>query len=291
MNSSCVAIGTYDGLHKGHQGLIAKVLEISKKKKLKSIVIALSKPVRHVSGILTELKEKKDLISQFPVDDIFILPVTDELVKITAKDFFEKYLIDKLNVKHLVIGRNFAFGHGRQGNVKWLRKNCLKNKINLTVKSFSCSHGKAISSSRIRTLLHQGRIEHAGKLLGRIYSFEGVPLKGMGIGKKIGIPTINLKVNKGKLLPLGVFLAVVRAKGAFFPAVLNIGSRPTFFNKGEVVPEINLIGFKGKWGKTKLKVFFLKHLRNERKFRNINELKKQLDKDLKAARRFFSFTF
>jgi riboflavin kinase/FMN adenylyltransferase len=291
MNSSCVAIGTFDGLHKGHQGLIAKVIEISKKKKLKSIVIALSKPVRHVSGILTELKEKKDLISQFPVDDIFILPVNDKLIKVSAQDFFKKYLIDKLNVKHLVIGGNFAFGHGRQGDVKWLRKNCLKNKVNLTVKSFTCSHGKAISSSRIRTILHQGRLEHAGKLLGRIYSFEGAPIKGMGIGKKIGVPTINLKVNNEKLLPLGVFLAVVRAKGVFFPAVLNIGSRPTFVNKGEVVPEINLIGFKGKWGKAKPKVFLLKHLRKERKFKNVNDLKKQLDKDLKAARRFFGFTF
>ena len=278
-------------MHKGHQGLIEEVLRISKKKGLKSVIVALSKPVRRVSGILTELKEKKNLLGCYPADEVHILPVSPGLINLSAKDFFEKFLLEKLGARQLVVGKNFAFGHSRHGDISWLKKNCPGAGVRLTVMSFSCSHGKAISSSRIRALLHQGRIEFASKLLGRLYSFEGEHIKGRGLGRKLGIPTINLKVFQGKLLPLGVFLVIVESKGRFFPGIANIGTRPTFFKHGGIVPEINLLGFHGRWKSGKIKVYLLKHLRKERRFKSVNELKKQLNKDMKKARHYFGFTF
>ena len=291
MDRSCVAIGTFDGVHKGHQGLIEEVLRISKRKGLKSVIVALSRPVRKVSGILSELKEKEALLKRFPADEVHILPVNRDLIKIGAEEFFENFIVKKLGARHLVVGGNFAFGHGRRGDTAWLKKNCPASGVKLTIMSFSCSHGKAISSSRIRSLLHLGRVEHASKLLGSTYNFEGVHIKGRGIGRKLGIPTINLKVNQGKLLPLGVFLVAVEAKGKFFPGIANIGTRPTFFKHGGIVPEINLLGFHGRWKSRKVRVYLLKHLRNEKRFKNVNELKKQLDKDMSKTRKYFGFTF
>jgi len=291
MEKSCVALGTFDGMHTGHQGLISKLIEISKKKHLKSIIVSLSKPVHHVSGLLSDLKEKKRLLSRSGADELCILTADKSLTSISAEDFFNDFLIKNLRMKHLVVGKNFAFGHNRKGDLAWLKENCPEKKIGLTVRSFSCSHGKQISSSRIRMLLHRGSIKFASKLLGRLYSFEGSQIKGRGIGRKLGMPTINLKVNPEKLLPLGVFLVVVEAKGRFFPAIANIGTRPTFFKHGGVVPEIYILGFHGKWKSGEVKVYLLEHVRKERKFKSVNELKRQLNKDLKKARRYFGFTF
>jgi riboflavin kinase/FMN adenylyltransferase len=288
MEKSCVAIGTFDGVHKGHQGLIEEVLRISRKKGLKSVIVALSKPVRRVSGFLTELKEKREILDRVPADEVYILPVNRALINMSARDFFDKFLIGKMGARHLVVGKNFAFGHGRHGDIAWLKRNCPAADIRLAVKSFSCSHGKVISSSRIRTLLHQGRIEFASKLLGRLYSFEGTHIKGRGLGRKLGIPTINLQVFQAKLLPLGVFLVTLEAGGKFFPGIANIGTRPTFFKHGGVVPEINLLGFCGRWKNRKVRVYLLKHLRKERRFSNVNELKKQLNKDMKRAGQYFT---
>ena len=291
MKKSCVAIGTFDGVRKGHQGLIDELIDISRKKKLKSVIVSLSRPVRHVSGILTETNEKKALLRRFFADEIYLLPVTRDLINLSAEGFFKKFLIRKLKSRHLVVGPNFAFGHGRRGDTAWLKKNCPKAGIGLTVKGLNCSHGKAISSSRIRSLLHQGRLELASKLLGRLYSFDGVHTKGRGLGRKLGVPTINLKVAKGKLLPLGVFLVTVEAAGKFFPGIANIGSRPTLYKNGGIVPEINLLGFHGSWKIKKMRIYLLKHLRKERRFKSINHLKKQLNKDMKKARLYFGFTF
>jgi riboflavin kinase/FMN adenylyltransferase len=291
MSNTCVAIGTFDGVHRGHQGLIDKLLSISRKTKTRSVIVALSKPVRHVSGLLSELSEKKSLLNEFPVHELCILPVTRALITMSAQDFLTQFLVGKLHCRHLVVGQNFAFGHSRHGDVHWLKKNCPQHNIDLAVERFTSSHGKIISSSRIRELLHSGRLEFASRLLGRMYSFEGLPQKGRGLGHKIGVPTINLKVTPEKLLPLGIFAAVASAKGSFFPAIVNIGRRPTIEKNGAVIPEVNLLGYQGRWGKEKLKVFLLKHLRKERKFRNIKELKNQINSDLRKVRRYFGFTF
>ncbi len=291
MENSCAAIGTFDGMHTGHKGLIAKLLEISKKRKHRSIIVSLSKPVHYVSGLLSTPKEKLALLKKSGANEVYVLKADKALTNISAESFFNDFLLKTLKAKHLVVGKNFAFGHGRKGDIKWLKKNCPRKKVGLTIKSFVCSHRKQISSSRIRTLLHQGRIRLASRLLGRLYTFEGVHIKGRGVGTKLGMPTINLKVDPAKLLPLGVFLVVVEAKGKLYPAIANIGTRPTFFKHGSVVPEIYLLGFRGSWKSRNIRVYLLNHIRKERKFKTVNELKKQLNKDLSKARRYFGFTF
>ncbi|MFC1501704.1 riboflavin biosynthesis protein RibF [Elusimicrobiota bacterium] len=288
MKGSVVAIGTFDGIHKGHQSLISKLITIAKKKKLSSIVVALSNPVRHVSGILTTPDEKINILKQFPVDNVVVLKVSQNLISQDAKFFVEKFLVEKLKTKHLVVGSNFTFGQARHGNVKWLKKNASALGIKITVQNFVCFHGNAVSSSRIRSIIHQGRIGYANRLLGRNYSFEGIPVKGRGVGKKMGFPTINIKVQKGKLLPNGVFIASVEKNGLHLPGLINIGHRPTFLKKGSIVPEVFLLDFHKKWPKGKLQVNLLKHLRSERKYKTPNQLKKQIVLDIKRAEYFFN---
>jgi riboflavin kinase/FMN adenylyltransferase len=281
---AAAAIGTFDGVHRGHQLLIRQLIQTARRKKLRSIIITLERPVRHVPGLLSTAAEKIELLSGFPVDEIVVLPVSREITDLPAEQFLREVLHEKLGVRHLVIGQNFAFGHGRQGDVRWLKKNGPAAGVAVSVVRPLQYRGKIISSSRIRTLLQHGRLRYAARLLGRAYRIEGLPEPGRQIGRQLGFPTINLRVDADKLLPLGVHAALVEGKERLYPAVINIGIRPTFFGEGEVVPEINLLDFKGKWPAKLTRVHLLNHIRGEIKFSGREALKQQIAADREKAR-------
>jgi len=289
MRPSAVAAGTFDGLHIGHRFLINQLLSVAKKKKLKSVIVTLSSPVRHNTSLLTSLDEKLNLMKQFPVDEIIVLKTGPEITGLPARTFFEEFLMRRLAVKHIVVGRNFAFGRNREGDIAWLKRECRKTRTVLDAVSPLKYGGEVVSSSRIRALLHEGALSAANSLLGRPYSIEGLPVKGMAIGRTLGFPTVNLAVKPCKLLPMGVFAAVTRGKdGKLFPSVVNIGLRPTFFDNETKLLEIHLLGFTGRWPEANTAVHLLKHLRAEKKFSGRKNLINQIAKDVERTKEFFS---
>jgi len=287
MKHSAVAIGTFDGFHLGHRHLVGKLIGIAKKRNLKPILVVLSKPIKPVAGILTTEQEKVALISQYPVDEIIVVSASKELVSQSAASFFEEFLCAKLKMKHLVVGRDFAFGRGRQGDTKWLKKESAVSGTGITVVEPLRRGGKVISSSLIRAYLKTGGLDKANELLGRFYYFEGLPEKGRGLGTKIGVPTVNLKVEDEKILPPGVHTAIIGVNGREWPAVINIGIRPTFFSEGKTVPEINILGFSGKWPAKKTGVYLCSNIRKEKRFANISDLTKQIAMDIAQAKAYF----
>ncbi|MDR1259936.1 MAG: riboflavin biosynthesis protein RibF [Endomicrobium sp.] len=280
---SVITIGTFDGVHKGHKLLINKTLIIAKKYNLISIIVMLEKPVKSVHGLLTTYKEKLEKIKLFGMDKIFVIKVPSKILSCYPEEFFNKFLCSTLNIERIVCGPDFAFGKNKNGNVEWLKKKNVKICVIKPLKYVS----KQISSSLIRTLIEEGDIKKVAKLLGRNYSFTGIPFKGKGIGSKLGFPTINLRISKEKLLPKGVYVSIITQKNIMYPSITNIGTRPTFNQKNKIVPEIHILNFKKMWKKSKSEVILLKKIRNEKKFINVKLLTTQIVKDVSKAIHFF----
>jgi riboflavin kinase/FMN adenylyltransferase len=285
---SVVTIGTFDGLHKGHRLLINKTISAAKKNNFKSVIIVLKKPIRKVSGLLTTFEEKLDEIKTFGLDEIFVIDVPSEVLTLSPEEFFDDFLRDTLNISQIICGYNFAFGKNRQGDTNWLERKARNSNVKINIVKPLKELSKKISSSYIRTLITKGDVKNAERLLGRNYSFTGMPFKERGIGKKIGFPTVNLLVDTGKLLPKGVFLSLVSQGERIYPSITNIGARVTFNRGSNIVPETHILDFRGVWKKLQTKVIILKKVRPEKKFANTEDLKAQISKDILTAARFFN---
>ncbi len=193
-----------------------------------------------------------------------MVSASKDLVAQSAASFFEEFLCGKLNMEHLVVGHDFAFGRGRQGDTNWLRKESLSSGTGITVVEPLRRGGQVISSSLIREYLKNGELDKANELLGRFYHFEGIPEKGRGLGRKLGFPTVNLSVAQEKILPPGVHTAIIGDGNRTWPAVINIGIRPTFFSEGKTVPEINILDFSGNWTTAKTNVYLCGNIRKRK---------------------------
>ncbi|MDR2772272.1 MAG: adenylyltransferase/cytidyltransferase family protein, partial [Elusimicrobiota bacterium] len=209
-NSSILTIGSFDGVHKGHQSLIKETVRKAKEKNAQSIIVTLERPMKNPHSLLTLLDEKILRIEAFLPDQIIIIPVPSEILTLAPSDFFNNFLIGKLNVAEIICGTDFAFGKNKQGNVSWLKKNAPKLGIKITVIETLTLAAQKISSSNIRALLSLGEVEKANKLLGYNFDFSGIPFREKGLGKKLGFPTVNLKVDPSKLLPHGVFISLIK---------------------------------------------------------------------------------
>ena len=281
MKNSVITIGTFDGVHKGHQAILNKVVEAAEKENLKSIVLSFESPVKQVSGLITTTEEKVNLLASFCVDEILLLPVTKKILSTTAEDFFETVLVKQLKAKHIVVGYDCTFGKDRKGNVAWLKKNVKKYGITLTVINPVKVKNKIVSSSKIRELITKNNIKDTNKMLNRIFSFTGKHVTGNKIGRTLGFPTINIKVDDTKLLPKGVFACMVSdKKNNMYCGVLNIGVRPTVdLKEHKLSVEIHLLNFSGVWKEKNPVVYIYDFIRKEKKFKSIELLKKAIKKD------------
>jgi riboflavin kinase/FMN adenylyltransferase len=286
---SAVTIGTFDGMHRGHSLLINKTLSSAKKKNLRSVIIVLEKPVKKVSGLLTTYEEKIEEIKFLGADKIFVIGVPSEILSCGPEEFFDEFLRKMLNVSEIVCGIDFAFGKDRKGNIEWLKKKAEEKNIKMDIVKPLKNTSKKISSSYIRTLIEKGDVKNAARLLGRNYSFTGLPFEEKGAGKKLGFPTVNLRLNGDKLLPKGVYTSLISQGERIYPSLINIGIRSTFDRGNKIVPETHILDFKGEWKKLQTKVMLLKKMRNEKKFATAEALKVQISKDVSAALRFFKY--
>ena len=284
---SSITIGTFDGVHKGHQLLIKKTLDAATEGDMKSIVIALERPVRNVSGFLSLIDEKIEEIERFGIDEIILIPVPSDILLSNPEEFLKDFLIGKLNAVHIVCGQDFAFGKNRKGNVDWLKKQQKKYDFKLDIVKPVKIASKAVSSSYIREALHKGDLKTVNKFLGRDYSFSGMPFRDRGLGKKLGYPTVNIKTDENKILPEGVFISLISDGISIYPSITSIGKRPTFNRCGKVVPETHIFDFNGHWKKKYTKVTLIKKIRDEKKFDNAGQLKAQISKDIMKAKKYF----
>ena len=290
-NGCAITVGNFDGVHIGHQKIISRVVARAKKLKLKSVVISFVPTPQDFFGnnqsTLSNFKEKHNLLESLGLDEHLLIKFNKEFSQISAQEFVQKILIDKLNIKYCLIGDDFRFGAGRLGDFKMLKSLSSKYGFNVdNTESILCNDCRA-SSSKIRELLTIGGFKSASQMLGREFSISGKIIYGQQKGRTIGFPTINISI-KRKISPvLGVFAVNVELDGSLLNGVCNIGKRPTVGGQKTLL-EVFLFNFdKQVYGKN-AKVVFKHKIRDEKKFNSFSELKKQIELDSKIARNYFS---
>jgi len=279
-----VTIGNFDGVHLGHQTLLTEVKKRAHDLKLESAVITFepnpkdyfsqNKPQTRISS----LREKIELFNEIKIDRIHIIKFNQEFSNVTANEFIS-VLIKKLKVKEIVIGEDFCFGRGREGGVKQLSASSMK----LNIKNKILIDGKRISSTLIRNLLANDKLDVANEYIGRPYSISGKVVHGEKRGRKIGFPTANIHMRHNRPPLKGVF--AVKFQNHF--GVANLGIRPSIKGEKKLQLEVHLLNFSSDLYGQHVSVIFLKKLRDEKKFKSLDELKEQIKLDVIKAKLFF----
>jgi len=285
--ATVVSVGTFDGLHKGHQAIINRLTAIAHENNLASVIVtfdphpryALHKDTEKLKLLFTT-EEKMEQLASYGVDYACIINFTKEFSQIAYEDFIKYYLVDIFGANHIVIGFDHHFGENRSGNHQTLL--ALKDKYGYKVDEIKALYENniEISSTKIRALILDGNIDQANALLGYKYSLSGTVVSGTQKGRELGYPTVNLLVGgAGKLVPAqGVYFVRVEIDGNYYYGMCNIGVKPTF-GKQEQTIETHILDFdKEIYGK-KIKISFHSFIRQEQKFENIGLLKTQLDRD------------
>ena len=279
-----VTIGNFDGVHLGHQALLTEVKKRAHDLKLESAVITFepnpkdyfsqNKPQTRISS----LREKIELFNEIKIDRVHIIKFNQEFSKVTANEFIS-VLIKKLKVKEIVVGEDFCFGRGRKGSIKQLSASSMK----LNIKNKILMDGKRISSTLIRNLLANDKLDEANKYIGRPYSISGKVVHGEKRGRKIGFPTANIHMRHNRPPLKGVF--AVKFQNHF--GVANLGIRPSIKGEKKLQLEVHLLNFSSDLYGQHVSVIFLKKLRDEKKFKSLDELKEQIKLDVIKAKLFF----
>jgi riboflavin kinase/FMN adenylyltransferase len=285
-----LTIGFFDGVHLGHAKILDTLIQTARKLDRKSLVITFWPHPRIVLGndaeklkLLTSIQEKQQLIEGKGVDGLLIIEFTPEIAKISGHDFLQTYLIDNLNVSAVVLGHNHAFGHKGQGNINLLKQHQDNGNYHAIQVEPISINGINISSSKIRTAIETGSVSIANAMLGRPYSLTGTIEGGQQLGRSIGYPTANIKIveNLKQIPGEGVYAVWVDFKGILYPAMLNIGTRPTVGNGLKQTIEAHIIGFDQNIYDQQITVQFIEKIRSELRFPTLDKLKDQLamDKD------------
>ena len=279
-----VTIGNFDGVHLGHQALLTEVKKRAHDLKLESAVITFepnpkdyfsqNKPQTRISS----LREKIELFNEIKIDRVHIIKFNQEFSKVTANEFIS-VLIKQLKVKEIVVGEDFCFGRGREGSIKQLSASSMK----LNIKNKILIDGKRISSTLIRNLLANDKLDEANKYIGRPYSISGKVVHGEKRGRKIGFPTANIHMRHNRPPLKGVF--AVKFQNHF--GVANLGIRPSIKGEKKLQLEVHLLNFSSDLYGQHVSVIFLKKLRDEKKFKSLDELKEQIKLDVIKAKLFF----
>ena len=289
---SVILIGNFDGLHLGHQKLF-KLAQLYKKKNNLKIGVINFNPMPKMffnkslkNFRLSSINQKLNLLNNLGIDFIITKKFNKIFSKTKSIDFIKNILSQKLNAKFIFVSNNFRFGNQREGDVNLLIKNEKIYNYKLVKPKPLILSKKIVSSSLIRRILEKGFLEKANKLLGRKWSIEGVVQKGRQIGKKIGFPTCNIDIKDYVLAKPGVYAVKVLRKNnsKYIKGIANLGYRPTF-NQKKILLEVHLFNFSGNLYNKYLSVEFLKFIRKEKKFKNINQLRTQIKTDLSIAKK------
>ena len=295
--SSVLTIGTFDGVHIGHQKIIERLNEIKNMSSERSVILTFYPHPRRVLDhsndikMLTTLEEKIQLLEKFGLDDLIIEPFTREFSRLTALEFVRNILVRQLHLKRLVIGYDHHFGKNREGNFDQLSE--FGELYGFKVEKITAQEieNVSVSSTKIRKAIENGDMLTANKYLGYNYLLSGNIVKGQGLGRKIKYPTINLEIGEDyKLIPKkGVYVVQTELDGAYRFGIMNIGFRPTVGGTGQTI-EVHLLDYEGDLYGSRQQIEVLHRLREEQKFESVEELAQQISIDEESARNWIKKT-
>lgn len=286
-----IALGTFDGVHTAHEEVIKSAVNLAKKNKLLSVVYTFSNHPRELSGQapkrLITPSQKIKIIEKLGVDILVMVPFDQKQLNLSADDFLKGILTEKLCAKHIVVGYNFRFGKGAQGDVHYLRANALELKYNLDIVEPIKYNHVVVSSTLIRNYLLDGDVESANRLLGRKYCIDGFVKHGKKMGRKLGFPTINLETEyEMSVLKPGVYLTETIIDQKLYHSLTNVGFNPTFDQK-EFNIETFIIDFSDDVYGEHVRIQFINYIREELKFEILEDLITQIDHDVQIAKEYF----
>jgi len=283
---SVVTIGTFDGIHLGHQEILSRLIKSSKNKDLNSVVLTFFPHPRIILNKYNEVKmidtldEKIIHLNEIGIDSLIIHPFDRNFSLLSANQFIKDFLVDKLKIKHIIIGYDHRFGKGREASVTDLKN--YANDYDFTVEEIKAQEIEKItvSSTKIRNSINQGDIKTTEKYLGRYFNLTGKVVKGDGLGKKINYPTANIFIEETyKIIPKdGVYLVETIIKDELFNGMMNIGHRPTIGKNVKSI-EVHLFNFNEDIYGQVISIKMISKIRDEKKFSSIQALKEQLVKD------------
>ncbi|MCA0131068.1 bifunctional riboflavin kinase/FAD synthetase [Winogradskyella sp. D23] len=289
-SAKVTTIGTFDGVHIGHQKILNRVVKLAKKRGFEPVVLTLFPHPRMVLQkddsikLLNTIDERVTILKSYGISEVVVKEFTKEFANLSARDYVQKILINELNTKQIVIGYDHHFGKNRSANINDLR--LFAEEFKFTIEEISAQDIKdvTVSSTKIRNALNNGQVALANSYLGYNYFITGKVVKGKGLGRKLDFPTANIYIKEiYKLIPAdGVYVVKSSFHNRVVYGMMNIGSNPTVSGKGRSI-EVNFFNFNETIYGDIFKVEFLKRLRSEQKFENINALKAQLKKDRSDA--------
>ena len=290
-----ITLGNFDGVHLGHRELFRRLVKKARELHCLSVVYTFNPhPLKLLAPdraplLLNTLLEKRRLIAASHVDFLIEVPFTQEFASMTPERFIDEILIARLHVKAMIVGYDYAFGKCRKGNAAFLKSYGMNKGIDVDILQPVGEDGLPYSSTRIRNMVSTGEVSDVVALLGRQYNLEGCVVHGEQRGRALGFPTANLITDKELLPAPGVYVVKIRYARQEFGGVVNIGRRPTF-GDGQQTIEVHLLDFTGTlYGET-LRVYFIKRLRDERKFSSAEELSNTIAEDVLAARQILQST-
>jgi riboflavin kinase/FMN adenylyltransferase len=291
----CVAtIGSFDGVHLGHQAILRQLVDVSLQYGLPAVVIVFE-PQPHefflgdkAPARLMRLREKVQALLAAGAARVLCLQFDHDLRSLSADAFIEKILVEGLAIKHLVVGDDFRFGCDRRGDFALLQKAGRERGFGVTDTITLELDGQRVSSTRIRSLLETGNFAEAEKLLGKPYSIDGRIAYGQQLGRQLGVPTANVHLRRYRSPLHGVFTVTVNfADGKHYQGVANVGVRPTVTGDKKPLLEVHMFDFSRKVYGAMINVVFHTKLRDEKKFNSLAELQTQLQQDIADAKEFF----
>ena len=295
--NAVITIGNFDGVHIGHQALFHEVIETAESIGGTSIAMTFDPhPIRVLKQnghppLITLYEQKAELIERTQIDVLICIPFTRAFATLSAEEFVKDLLVDKIGMKAIVVGEDYSFGKNREGNIDLLNAYAPKYGFDVIVADWirmTKGFTERISSTKIRELVTDGFMERAEKMLGRYYQIRGRVVTGRDRGGKLlGIPTANINLHDELCPKVGIYAVTGECKGKPFKGVANIGYSPTFENH-EFTVEVHIFDFDSDIYGEKIRVNFIKRIRDEIKFSSIAELIDQIKKDITAARELLS---
>lgn len=289
-----VAIGVFDGVHRGHQRILSQALDAARGSESMATVVSFDphpEAVLHPTAgprVLTPLRRKIELLGSMGLDELIVIEFDLPFAGLSPEEFCLRVLSTRLRARAVLVGANFRFGRGGTGSVEDLRRHGAEHGFDVSAVPLESHRGETISSTRIRVLLDEGKVAEAAALLGRPHRLEGDVVGGAGRGRTLRAPTANLAPAKEAAIPgQGVYVTRARtAGGAMFPAVTSVGTNPTFEQDDEIRIETLILDFDGDLYGSWLGVDFLERLRDQEVFPDATTLAERIREDVEAARRY-----
>jgi riboflavin kinase / FMN adenylyltransferase len=288
-----VTIGTFDGVHLGHQKVMLRLQEFAKLHDGETVIFTfhthprlITSPNENNLRLLTTLNEKIKLFEKYGIDHLIIYTFDKNFSELSYSEFVEKILVEKIRTHCLVVGYDHKFGKNREGGFDYLKKCAEKHKFEIERLDALLVDDDSISSTKIRNALQNGEIVKANHYLGYQFTLHGTVVEGKQMGRKLGFPTANIEASdKNKIIPgYGVYAVKVKLNGADYNGMLNIGTRPTFNNNADNRSiEVNIFDFEGDIYGKEITLKFVGKIRDEQRFNNIEMLVNQLEKDKLTA--------